>query len=220
MTTSALILEIIDSTTGSVAEEIEFGGDEVSKLLTLLEIGDSDFCGVSYDLGEPDIRAIQKLFGWKKIPKTASAACLRARGVWDELPYKIHTNRELLMMLGGEKPLAVFCDSYVPGSESKLTNDEKFEPHVQAGRFIKREHIEIDSRDASKSMRWIFYALPSEAWRIDAYILMKKTARISGWNDGFELMEGSLLGYTDEQNSIHLLKKQVVASAHPTRSNG
>lgn len=205
MTASALILEIIDSTTGCIAEEIEFSGSEAPKLLALLEIENSDFFGVSYDLDEPDIRAIQKLFGWKKISETASAACLRARGVWDELPYKIHTNRELLMMLAGEKPLTVFCDSYVPGSGSKVMRDEKFEPYVQAGRFIMREHIEIDSRDANNSMRWIFYALPSEAWRIDAYILMKKTAKISGWNDGFERMEGSLLGYTDEQNNVHLL---------------
>ena len=161
-----------------------------------------------YHFDKPDIRAIQKLFGWKTISETANAACLRACGVWDELPYKIHTNRELPMMLAGEKPLAVFCDSYVPASDSKVICDEKFEPYVQGGRFIKREHIEIDFRDANNSMRWIFYALPSEAWRIDAYILMKKTAKINGWNDGFELMEGSLLGYTDEQNSVHLLRNK------------
>lgn len=208
MTTSALILEVIDSTTGCIAEEVEFSDGEVPKLLALLEIENPDFFGVSYDLDERDIKGIQKIFGWKKISETANAACLRARGVWDGLPYKIHTNRELLMMLAGEKPLAVFCDSYVQGSDSKVIWNEKFEPYVQAGRFIKREHIEVDYRDASNSMRWIFYAPPSEVWRIDAYILLKKTAKISGWNDGFERMEGSLLGYTDEQNDVHLLRNK------------
>lgn len=210
MTTNALILEIIDTATGCIAGEVEFSDNEVPKLLALLEIENPDFFGVSYDLDEPNIREIQKVFEWKKISETANTACLRARGVWDELPYKIHTKRELLMMLAGEKPLAVFYDSCGPGSDSRLMWDEKFEPYVQAGRFIKREHIEIDSRDAGNSMRWIFYARPSEVWRIAAYILMKKTAKISGWNDGFERMEGSLLGYTDEQNNVHAAWAQVL----------
>ena len=208
MITSALILEIIDSTTGSIAEEVEFLGEEVPKLLALLEIASSDFLGVSFDLDESDIRAVQKLFGWKRVFATGSIARLRARGVWDELPYKIHTNRELSMMLVGEKPLTVFCDTYVAGSDSTVVRDEKFRPYVQAGRFIRREHIEMDAQDASDSIRWIFYALPREEWRIDAYILMKRTAKFSGWNDGFERMEGSLLGYTDEQNSVYLLSKK------------
>ena len=112
------------------------------------------------------------------------------------------------MMLAGEKPLAVFCDAYVVDSDSAVGRDEKFDPYVKAGRFSKREHIEMDSQDASNSIRWIFYALPGEEWRIDAYILMKRTAKFSGWNDGFERMEGFLLGYTDEQNSAHLLQKK------------
>lgn len=208
MTTGTLILEIVDATAGCIVEEVEFSDSEVPRLLALLEIDNPDFFGVSYDLNESDLKGIKKLFGWKKISESANAACLRARGVWDELPCKIHTNRELPMMLAGDKPLAVFCDSYAPGSDSKVMWDEMFEPYVQAGRFIKREHIEIDSRDASNSMSWILYALPNEAWRIDAYILMKKTAKISGWNDGFERMEGSLLGYTDEQNNVHLLQNK------------
>lgn len=207
MTVRALILEIIDSTTGCIAKEIEFSGDEIPRLLALLEIESSNFFGISYDLNESDMRVIQDYFGFAKIPEITSAACLRARGIWDESPYKIHTNRELLMMLAGEKPLAVFYDAYVAGNDSKVIRDEKFGPYVLAGRFIKREHIEIDPEDASNSIRWIFYALPSEGWRIDAYILMKRTAKFSGWNDGFERFEGSLLGYTDEQNSVHLLQK-------------
>lgn len=125
-------------------------------LLALLKIKNFDFFGVGYDLEESDVKAVQQTFGWKNV--SASAACLRARDVWDELPHKIHTNRELLMMLAGQKSLAVFCHPCVPGIESKAMCDEKFDPYVHAGRFIKREHIEIDTRDASKSMRWIFYA--------------------------------------------------------------
>jgi hypothetical protein len=34
--------------------------------------------------------------------------------------------------------------------------------------------------------------------------LLKKTAQMCGWNEGFERMEGTLLGYTDEQNDIYI----------------
>ena len=50
----------------------------------------------------------------------------------------------------------------------------------------------------------VLYALPEESWRINAYILLLKTSKKSGWSEGFERMEGSLLGYTDEQNDAYL----------------
>jgi hypothetical protein len=53
-------------------------------------------------------------------------------------------------------------------------------------------------------MRRVLYALRGEEWRIDAYILMRKTADKSGWNEGFERLEGSLLGYLDWQNDFHI----------------
>jgi hypothetical protein len=39
---------------------------------------------------------------------------------------------------------------------------------------------------------------------MDAYLLLWKTAEKSGWNAGFERMEGSLLGYEDWQNDAHM----------------
>ena len=201
MTTNALILEIIDSATGCITGEVKFSEAEASKLLDLLDIGNPDFLGVSYDLEESDMGKI--IFKLKNIPEIASTAYLRAQGVLDGLPYKIHTNRELLMMLAGEKPLAVFYDFYPSTNDSELIPTDKFEPYVINGRFIKREFILKNEQNPDKSIQWIFYALPNESWRIDAYILLKKTASICGWNNGFERMEGTLLGYTDEQNDVY-----------------
>lgn len=59
----------------------------------------------------------------------------------DALPYKVHTNRELSLMLAGTKPLAVFVGSYPPSLEGCEAPEGAFEPHVKAGRFVKREHI-------------------------------------------------------------------------------
>jgi hypothetical protein len=53
-------------------------------------------------------------------------------------------------------------------------------------------------------IRRVLYALSDEQWRIDAYLLLWKTADKSGWNEGFERLEGSLLGYEDWENDYHI----------------
>jgi hypothetical protein len=53
-------------------------------------------------------------------------------------------------------------------------------------------------------VRHVFYARPSEAWRIDAYIMMLAAAAKVGWSEGFERLEDSLLGYEEWQTDLHL----------------
>jgi hypothetical protein len=43
-----------------------------------------------------------------------------------------------------------------------------------------------------------------EAWRIDAYIIMMAAAAKAGWSEGFERLEGRLLGYEEWQTDLHL----------------
>ncbi len=91
--------------------------------------------------------------------------------------------------------------------------EREFEPHVAAGRIIERQHIDLPRKDARVvkgikeqqiGMRRVLYALPGERWRIDAYLLLWKIAEKSGWNEGFERLEGTLLGYEDWQNDYHV----------------
>ena len=203
-----LVLELKDQLTSCMLDEIYFSSEESHRLLDLLGIESPDLEGASYDMSAEDIATINAAFPSKEISVKASEGWLRTRGTWDNVPYKLHTNRELLLMLGGDKPLTVFCDSQPWQSQVLIEMCEKFEPYVQDGRFVKREYIEINAQDARQSVRWVFFAQPAEAWRIDSYILMKQTAKFSGWNDALERMEGTLLGYTDEQNSIHLLRNK------------
>jgi hypothetical protein len=51
------------------------------------------------------------------------------------------------------------------------------------------------------------YALKREAWRIDAYLLLERIASKDQWNAALERLQGSLLGYTDEQNEEWLRKR-------------
>jgi hypothetical protein len=131
----------------------------------------------------------------------------------DDLPYTVHTGRELAMMLAGTKPLAAFVDDYPSLHGLYVIPEREFEPHVASGRIVKREQIVPPAPDAPvvqgqrMGRRRVLYALPSEQWRIDAYLLLWKTAEKSGWNEGFERIEGSLLGYEDWQNDLNIEQK-------------
>jgi len=59
---------------------------------------------------------------------------------------------------------------------------------------------------------YVFYAKTAEAWRIDAYIMMMVAAAKAGWNEGFERLEGTLLGYQEWQNDVHI--ERLRASPH------
>jgi hypothetical protein len=129
----------------------------------------------------------------------------------DELPYKIHTNRELTLMLSDCKPLAAFVEDYPRETVHEVVPESKFEPYVLSGRFVKREKTYRSAtctdpqRDgARRSIRRVLYAQPTEAWRIDAYLLLHETAELSGWSEGFERIEGTLLGYEQWQNDAYL----------------
>lgn len=127
------------------------------------------------------------------------------------LSYEIHTNRELEFMLKGIKPLAYFHDM-IFDDHDMWESDKEFEHQVELGTFVKHEVRELCEPYTFNGHlikgEWTrFYALKNEAWRIPAFILLKKILRKHGWSDALERMEGSLLGYTDEQNDEYLEKR-------------
>jgi hypothetical protein len=128
----------------------------------------------------------------------------------DDLPYELHTNRELEFMLRRGKPFAHFSDEY-PGEPCEdIIPEEAFAPYVATGLFEKREYVEPLFGPAPpghphvRGIRYVLYARSSEAWRIDAYIMLKAAAAKAGWSEGFERMEGALLGYEEWQTDVHL----------------
>jgi hypothetical protein len=134
------------------------------------------------------------------------------------LPYEVHTNRELDFMLKRGKPLAHFSDAYPAEPNEEIFPEQAFAPYVESGRFVKREFVEPLQEPPPKDhphvrgIRHVFYARPSEGWRIDAYIMMMAAAAKVGWSEGFERLEGSLLGYEEWQTDVHL--ERLRASPH------
>ena len=129
-----------------------------------------------------------------------------------DLPYDVHTGRELEFMLERRKPMACFADAYsaAHGDDEEVFPVKDFAPHVANGTFQMRDYVELltgpppSGRNDIRGVRRLFYARPSEAWRIDAYIQLLAVAEKAGWSEGFERLEGRLLGYEDWQIDAHL----------------
>ena len=78
----------------------------------------------------------------------------------EPLPYLVHTNRELGLMLAGRKPLACFSDGYGHFPGAVLRYFRLFDRHVAAGRLIKREYVQLRGVD---HIHVVLYALPQES---------------------------------------------------------
>jgi hypothetical protein len=116
-----------------------------------------------------------------------------------------HTGRELELMLEGKKPLAMF---YAQANElpwEELVPEDAFAPYVQSGRLVRQDfELQSSSKDASSLLRYVFYALPGNEWRIQLMLVLKQALHSGGgWNETCERIEGTLLGYTDEENDAH-----------------
>lgn len=108
-----------------------------------------------------------------------------------------HEGRELDLMLRGEKPLAMFCDIVPPGYDWP---DAAFAPHVAAGRIIMKDLL-TPTPDGRHTVRHLYYALPDEAWRIDAIHALVATGGQDGNGNAdrteTEARIGRLLGYRE-----------------------
>jgi hypothetical protein len=196
------LIEVYDQETECIAKEICFEVASDTELLPM--IGLEEFHPqATYELDGRDIQRINGHFNLN-IDENAPLVKIRQKMALDDLPYQIHTNRELALMLAGKKPLSAFVGTHPHCADIEEIPERLFDKHVSSGRFIKKECIEPLQEGLAAMIRRVFYALPEESWRINAYILLFQTARRAGWSEGFERMEGSLLGYTDQQNDAYL----------------
>jgi hypothetical protein len=216
-------LEAIDPATASISHEVSFEVTDIAELCSILGLGPTDLnSDTSYRLAASTVSRLKSHYGLK-FHDTGFEAWLRAHNPNDDFPYKVHTGRELAMMLAKTKPLAAFSDDHPnPQGESTIPEQE-FDPYVRVGRIIKREFIVAPSPDAPEingqpiGSRRVLYALPGEEWRIDAYLQLWQTMKTTGWTAALEREEGTLLGYEDRQNDIHMKGWKRPAPSKPSR---
>lgn len=115
-----------------------------------------------------------------------------------------HEHQECILMLAGKKPLAEFSDIV---ESPYIWPDAVFEPHVKAGKIIKKEfRKKVDIRGKEYTHRHLYYALPGEEWRIDEMLAL----RGKSYNGDLEEIRrddvkiGRLLGYTEKEIACFL----------------
>lgn len=191
------VLEILDPCTECAKQKLEFDAVEANEVGAILAIPDFD-PSVTYELDETELSKLAAGFSIA-LCGNEKWGVLRERIWLDDLPYQVHTNRELYMMLEGTKPFASFVGEYPPNPDVEEVPDRLFDKYVKDDKFIKREFIELRPHGRALGLRRVLYSLPGESWRIDAYIVLLQTACKTGWNESLERMEGSLLGYEEWQ---------------------
>ena len=115
-----------------------------------------------------------------------------------------HTNRELELMLAGTKPLAMFYALTSELPDEELIPERLFSSVVEEGSIVRKDAVVSDShiREGNQyaRLKYVFFALNNEDWRIEAMLLLKEQhAKTNLWNETCERIESALLGYTDDE---------------------
>lgn len=195
-------LSFIDPSTECVCDTAMFETSDIVGLCDIVDPGASEIpASFLIELENDDIEKLKERFGIV-VERRYDHAHLRPWHFLDELPYVVHTNRELLLMLQNKKPFAVFQEAFPTDPSDSFIPEELFAPHIETGVFVKREEV-VQGR-TGRNTRVVMYAQVGEEWRANAFLLLRATADKSGWSEGFERMEGSLLGYEDWQNDIYI----------------
>lgn len=201
------VLQGLDPVTETVFIEWRVRIADIERLKEILGADcaeDPELRGTYYDISKRDMRRIGRICQPPMVPDDLYTAIKRYRPMFEDVPYMVHTNFELPLMLDGRKPLAVFGDGY----PSDRFDDylAPFEPFVAAGKIVRRivnepmPHIK-ERRPDLDGIRHVYFALPGEEWRIDAYLLLMDSCKSGEARaDVQERLQGSLLGYEDWQN--------------------
>jgi len=198
------VLQAIDAALGCPILEAQFSLETIEPLVAVLGDDVREVLeGTLRKLDASELERLSALIGFVFPCQYGEVRLVQ----WHKLravPYLIHTEFELALMLEGRKPFAAFGDAYpCDWFEAWMA---LFDPFVNEGRLIRRV---IDcpfaspkckpSSEMAEGMRQVYIALPGEEWRIDAYIEMRTTGAVSGWTEALERREGELLGYTEWQ---------------------
>ena len=123
--------------------------------------------------------------------------------------YQRHDGRELELLLSGAKPLAAFV-FYEGADELACLARQDFASAVADGLILRFEHqTELDDL----TVQHLLFTTPSESWRAPAYMHLIKFMYERDWCDHLEWLQGSLLGYSDQENSLHIRKKNDLRKA-------
>ncbi|PWW01982.1 hypothetical protein DFR52_102647 [Hoeflea marina] len=199
------VLKGFDAVTDTVRAECRVCISDLDQLRAILapeSATDPNLKGLYVGLSEIDMQQIGALCIPPIVPDAILTGISRPSFALEAIPYLIHTNFELPLMLEGRKPLAAFRDGYPSDWFDELL--EPFEPFVATGQILRRiidtPMPDLKQREPNlDGLRDVLFALPEQEWRIDVYI-KNILNRTRDWDDDLERLQGSLLGYEDWEN--------------------
>ena len=115
-----------------------------------------------------------------------------------------HTGRELELMLSGKKPLSMFYGEVGELPNEELIPESRFSPFVERGEFVRGEMaLELAFHPRWKrnvQVKYVFFALKDQAWRIPAIALvLRNSLKIAKPDETTERLLSALLGYSEAE---------------------
>jgi hypothetical protein len=220
---SHIFLQALDISCGLVTGELYCGSPDVSRLANALGCDVGEFTSSkTFYLEEGGVQTIKSFLSIDQAQLTELSLSNKhgeisfAVQVWNpsaQLPFRVHTNRELILMLENKKPFSVFVGRIPPDTSFEEIPEHLFDPHVASGAFCKQELREEcpDPVHDVQGHRIVLYARAEERWRIRAYSMVRHLGNRIGWSEPLTRLEGTLLGYSDWQNDAFIahMKKHI-----------
>jgi hypothetical protein len=203
LTTETFLLKFLSSETGCSAQEMRFEAP-MEAVAAILDVETSELAEHLFYLEKSELDGLSSMLALPFPEPDGEVVLTRPQWI-DNVPYLVHTNFELALMLDGRKPFAMFSDEESSGVLKKIR--AYFRPYVDRGVIIERVEPFVDSK--FRLVR-ILYALPKEEWRFDAYIELMSERR---WTDESEYRLGRLLGYTEEQCQWWIAQRRKAGNA-------
>lgn len=189
LATEIFLLKFLSPETGCSAHEMRFEAP-MEAVAAILDIETSELTEHLFYLEKGELDGLSSMLALPFPEPDGEVVLTRPQWI-DSVPYLVHTNFELALMLDGRKPFAMFSDeesSWIPKEIRAY-----FRPYVDKGAIIERVEPFVEGK--FRLVR-ILYALPKEEWRFDAYTELMSERH---WTDESEYRLGRLLGYTEEQ---------------------
>lgn len=196
-----IVLEFFDSALHCRTRNVVLDSENSQALRRALGLSAEGPFRIELNEGQEAILRAQVLAKQNFVSLNEEPCCYcvaRSFGKADLLSYDIHADRELSMMLSGEKPMAFF--TVEEGFAFGDLCEQPFEQFVADGAIVQDTFA---LRTSSKvAVTYVVFTLPEEVWRFSSLSFLK-TAKVR-WDKTLERLEGLLLGYSDEQCDEYL----------------
>ncbi|MBX2855173.1 MAG: hypothetical protein KTR21_09305 [Rhodobacteraceae bacterium] len=157
-----------------------------------------------YEISKSEVNILKKEFNITEMDES-SIAYIRPLCEHDRLSYKVHTGRELWLMIEGEKPMAYFS-RHESEDFSQFCQQPFFE-------YVSAQKIHYDTftiaMEKGNLVYDVFYK-SGEAWRVKTLEILKNILFNGVWSSEMLYIEGTLAGYSEDENMEFLRFEGVV----------